>query len=304
MNRSFQYPVLGSFRLSKVPRPWKGWRSVWNRIFSLISGWLLVCTADLSAEFLVLTRTTTTGGVPANEIQGWPSAAAFLAGGPPVNRYGVRPGSTEIEMRFATTDPGGELLTLQAATGTDGTYDVYRWRDPYRFAANEGVFVITRYNVGKLVAVTGDGAGRIYAVEEIGGTAGAYRVKFWSSIDAFSTYQQPTVLGECANVPDLTGIEFIDGQLYGISPATVGGAPGYQVRRWADFSGFLAGPGTLLGACAFDGQIVELLSPRTDRHRPSRARRAVRCGPGWATKCPPPPLARRAGSAWWTSSRT
>ncbi len=211
----------------------------------------------------MLTRTTTTGGVPANEIQGWPTAAAFLAGGPPVNRYGVRPGSTEIEMRFATTDPGGELLTLQAATGADGAYDVYRWRDPYRFAANEGAFVITRYNVGKLVAVTGDGSGRIYAVEEIGGTAGArtYRVKFWGSIAAFSSYQQPTVLGQCANVPDLTGIEFIDGQLYGISPATVGGAPGYQVRRWADFAGFLAGPGTLLGSRAFDGQIVELLSP-------------------------------------------
>lgn len=235
-----------------------------NPILALLF-WLLAWTAvPVSAEFLLLTRTSTTGGVPADEIVGWPSVAAFLAGGEPVNRYGVRPGSSEISMRFATTNPGGELLTLQAATGSDGTYDVYRWRDAYRFAANEGAFVITRYNIGKLAAVTGDGSGRVFAVEETGGSAGArtYQVKRWDSIAAFSSYDKPMVLGQRGGVPDLLGVEFIDGKLYGISPATVGGQPGCEVRRWADFAAFLAGPGELVGARAFAGAIVELFSPR------------------------------------------
>jgi uncharacterized repeat protein (TIGR03806 family) len=216
----------------------------------------------VKAEFLVVNRTTIAGGAVAEEVQGWPNVASFLAGGQPVTRYGGRPGSAEVSFRSVTTTPGGELLTLQAATGTDGTYDVYRWRDPYRFATNEGSFVITRYNLGKIIAITGDGTGRIVAVEETGGSSGArsYRVKRWNSLEAFSSYQVAEVVGTRANMPDLAGLEFVDGQLYGISPATVGGAAGYQVRRWADFAAFLSGSGTVMGSRVFDGTVVELFS--------------------------------------------
>ncbi len=223
---------------------------------------LLAASTSCRAEFLLLTPATTTGGVAANEIQGWPTVAAFLAGGGPVHRYGVRPGSAEVSMRFITTDPGGELLTMQAATGTDGTYDLYRWRDPIRFASNEGAFVITRYNIGKLAAITGDGGGRIFVVEELGGSTGSrtYQVKRWDSIAAFSSYQQPVIVGQRSGIPDLQGIEFIEGQLYGLHPVMVNGQTGCAVRRWRDFTEFLAGPGELIGTREFAGQIIELFS--------------------------------------------
>lgn len=226
-------------------------------------GLLLLAGASLPAEMVLLTRTTGPGGVPSNALQSWPTVASFLAGGAPAHVYGVRPGSAEIAQRFITTDPGGELLTLQAATGTDGTYDVYRWRDPNRFIGNEGAFVITRYNIGKLVGVTGDGSGRLFAVEEVGGSAGnrTYQVRRWDNMNAFLSYTPATLVGQRAGMPDLVGIEFIRGQLHGLTPATVGGQAGYEVRRWTDFSAFLAGPGEVLGARAWAGEVIEMMSP-------------------------------------------
>ena len=218
---------------------------------------------SLRAEMVLLTRTTGPGGVPANALESWPTVESFLAGGAPVHAYGARLGAAEIAMRFITTEPGGELLTLQAATGTDGTYDVYRWRDPKRFVGNEGAFVITRYNIGNLIGVTGDGSGRLFAVEDLGGSPGnrTYQVRRWNSLSAFLSYTPATLVGQRAGMPDLVGIEFIAGRLHGISPTTVGGQAGYEVRRWADFDAFLAGPGQVLGARAYAGEIVEVMSP-------------------------------------------
>ncbi len=237
------------------------------RLFQAALGLIMIAglTGPAAAEFLLLTRTVTPNGAPADEIMGWPSVSSFLAGGEPVNRYGMRPGSSEVSLRFITTDPGGELLTMQAANGTDGTYDVHRWRDPYRFAANEGgSFVITRYSIGKLVAVTGDGSGRIFVVEETAasGATRTYRVKRWDSAASFASYDKPVTVGERSGMPVLSGLEFINGQLVGVCPATVGGVAGCAVRRWTDFSGFLAGPGEVAGSRAFAGEIVELFSSR------------------------------------------
>lgn len=249
----------------------------WMLLTGLLIGWRLsrkgleravflavvLMQQTLWADFHVTLRTTQ-DGVPMDEMVSWPNVAAFLAGGDPVTRYGTRPGSSVADIRCVTTDAGGGLITLQAGVGTDGTYDVYRWKDSYRFVANAGSFAITRYNIGKIVAITTDASGRIYVVEETGGTTGArtYRLKFWPDVASFLTYQVATVAGERQNVPDLAGLEVIDGQVYGVSPRTVNGSAGYEVRRWADFTEFLNGSGTVVGARAYSGQIVEIFSER------------------------------------------
>lgn len=225
---------------------------------------LLLCQVPLMADFH-LTLRTTVDGVPADEMVSWPNVAAFLAGGEPANRYGTRLGSAVSDIRCVTTDVGGGLITLHAGVGTAGTYDVYRWRDPYQFVENTGSFAITRYELARIVAITTDVNGRVYVLEEAGGAAGArtYRLKFWSDVASFLTYQVATVAGERTNVPDLVGLEVIDGQVFGLTPKIVNGRAGYEVRRWSDFGGFLSGAGTVVGARAFDGQIVDVF---TDRH--------------------------------------
>jgi|GEM_PF-1591341 len=248
----------------RIEGQWTAWWKEQKRPFWAAFWVLISLQGSLCADFHVTLRTTV-DGVPADEMVSWPNVASFLAGGEPLNRYGTRPGSVVADIRCVTTDVGGGLITLHAGAGTDGTYDVYRWQDPYRFVGNEGTFAITRYNIGKIVAITTDVNGRIYAVEETGGTVGArtYRLKFWPDVASFLTYQVATVAGERANVPDLVAMEVIDGQVYGVSPRNVNGSAGYEVRRWSDFAGFLSGTGTVVGARAFNGQIVDVF---TDRH--------------------------------------
>ena len=220
-------------------------------------------TVRSEAEFIVLNRSIIAGSLPADELLGWPSAAAFVAGEVPSRSYGLRPGSSQVEIRFTTTDLGGRLLTLQATTGDDGTYDLYSWRDPYHFSDNDGSFLITHYNIGGTVAITVDPAGRVFLVEEIGGTAGdrTYRIKRWDTVALFSTYAPPAIEGTRQHVPDLKGVEFIDGLLYGLFPVVIGAEPGYEVRHWADFSDFLTNSGTLDGQRADSRTFAELLAP-------------------------------------------
>jgi uncharacterized repeat protein (TIGR03806 family) len=247
--------------------------SVFAQLFLILEKGVAIAVAILvivwspwnaRADFHVMLRTSLVDGAAADEVVSWKDVTAFVSGAEPSNRYGTRLGSTEIDLRCVTTDLGGGLVTLQAATGSDGIYDVYRWRDPYRFAANIGTFDATKYNVGRIVGMSAGADGRFYLLEDVGGVVGArkYRLKYWTTIQSFLSFDRAVVEGERSNVPDLVGFEMIDGQLYGVSAKTVGGRAGYEVRRWAGFSDFLNGSGTVVGARAFNGTIVEVFAER------------------------------------------
>ena len=70
-------------------------------------------------------------------------------------------GSTELYGRIRKwaalrTTLGVGLVTLPAGRGSDGSYDVHRWRDPYWFAANIGTFEATGMkNWGDQLMVSG-----------------------------------------------------------------------------------------------------------------------------------------------------
>ncbi len=233
-----------------------------SRAIGLAGALLFLGVGAVRGEFLLLVRTTLPDGVPGQEVLGWASADAFLRGGPARTSYGARRGAAEIEMRGVATNLGGELVTVQAATGTNDAVDAVRWRDPFRFAANDGLLLGTRYSIGQTVALAADAAGRFYHVEQTGGTAGSrsYRVRRWANETDLATFQAATVLGTVTGMPDLVGLDFVDGALVGLVPVTVSGSAGYEVRRWADLTAFLAGPGTVVGRRAFAGQVIDLFS--------------------------------------------
>jgi uncharacterized repeat protein (TIGR03806 family) len=221
--------------------------------------------------FFVLSESVNPDGSKLSAVQEWPNAVAFANGSPVSIDHGQRIGAAEWDFRAITTNLGGNPLTLQAATGTSGTYDVYRWRDALRFRENDGSFEITRYNLGNIVGLAVDPTGAVFALDRTGGGAGerSYRVLRWTTVAAFSQWTAPQVVGTRDLAPDFTGLDFVDGQLIGLIPATLHGNPAYEVRRWSNFTEFLAGNGSLVGTRAFSARIVDVFSERHAAAQPS-----------------------------------
>lgn len=226
-----------------------------------------------NGAFIVLSETLNPDGTKVTAIQEWPNAVAFATGAPVAVQHGQRIGAAEWNFRAITTNPGGNLITLQAATDTSGNYDVYRWRDPLRFNENDGTLVITRYNLGNIIGLAVDPSGAVFALDRTGGGPGerSYRVLRWNTVELFSQWTAPQVVGTRDLAPDFTGLDFVDGQLIGLIPAKVSGSAAYEMRRWSNFTEFLAGNGSLVGTRVFSARIVDVFSERHQAAQPSDA---------------------------------